>query len=77
MVTSVEASLSREAASAHESQSGGSEDNKSGSDTATRLNIAATAAPAGVTYDFGQLTMVKTCLECLGNLGHYFPKGYG
>jgi hypothetical protein len=53
MVASVEASLSREAASNHESQPGDSKESESGSDTITRLKVATVAALAGVTYDFG------------------------
>jgi hypothetical protein len=69
--------LSHEVSSEHESQSGDFEESKSGSDTATRLNVASAVALAGVTYDFGQLTMTKSCLASLGSNGHYFPKGCG
>jgi hypothetical protein len=73
----MEGCLSQEVASDHESQSGDSEESESGSDTATRLKVAATAALAGVTYDVGQSTMTKTCLTSLKNNSNYFPEGYG
>jgi hypothetical protein len=73
----IEASLSHEVASDNESQSGGSEENERGSDHATHLKVAATAALAGVSYNFGQLTMMKTHLVSLRNNSHYFPKRYG
>jgi hypothetical protein len=74
VVTSTDVSLSWEATSDHESQSRGSEDSESGSDTAMRLKAAAAPALAGVTYDFVQSTMTKTCLVSLGKHGHYFPR---
>jgi hypothetical protein len=69
--------LSHEVSYEHESQSGDSEESKSGSDTTTRLNVAGAIALAGVTYDFGLLTMTKTRLTSLRSNGHYFPKGCG
>jgi hypothetical protein len=77
MVTSTEASPSRETASDHESQSRDSEDSETGSDTSTRLKVAAAATLAGITYDFRQSTMTKTCLESLRHHDHYFCKGFG
>jgi hypothetical protein len=77
MVTSTEASSSREDAADHKSQSGGSEGSETGSDTSTHLKVATAVALAGITYDFGQSTMMKTHLRSLRNHGHYFPKGYG
>jgi hypothetical protein len=59
------------------SQSGDSEEGESGSDFATCLKVPAEAALAGVTYNFGQSTMMKARLVSLGSNGHYFPKGYG
>jgi hypothetical protein len=76
MVTSMEASSSQKVVSDHESQSGDSEDSETGSDTSTCLKVAAAAALAGITYNFGQSTMMKTHLVTLRNHGHYFPKGY-
>jgi hypothetical protein len=75
LVASAEASSLREVASDHESQSGDSEDNETSFDTSTRLKVV--AALAGITYDFGQLTMTKTHLGSLSNHGRYFPNGYG
>jgi hypothetical protein len=72
-----EASLSHEVAFDHESQLGDFKESESGSDTTTHLKVATVAALAGVTYDFGQSTMMKTCLVSLRNNGHYFPEGYG
>jgi hypothetical protein len=77
MVTSVEASSSCDAVSDHESQSGDSKDSETSSDSSTRLKVAAAAALAGITYYFGQSTVMKTRLGSLGNHGHYFPMGYG
>jgi hypothetical protein len=77
MVASVESSSSHEAAFDHESQSRDFEDSKTGSDTSMRLKVAATAALARITYDFGQSTMMKTHLGSLQNHGQFFPKGYG
>jgi hypothetical protein len=61
-VASMEVSLSHEATSDNESQSGDFEEGESGSDIATRLKVAAEATLAGVTYDFGQSTMTKARL---------------
>jgi hypothetical protein len=77
VIASAEASSSCEAASDHESQSGDSKDNETSSDTSTCLKVAVAAALTGITYDFGQLTMMKTCLGSLRNHGCYFPRGYG
>jgi hypothetical protein len=53
MVTLAKASSSREAMSNHKSQSGGFENSETGFDTSTHLKVAAVAALAGITYDFG------------------------
>jgi hypothetical protein len=74
MVASVESSSSHEAAFDHESQSRDFEDSKTGSDTSMRLKVAATAALARITYDFGQSTMMKTHLGSLQNHGQFFPR---
>jgi hypothetical protein len=76
-VASTEVSLSHEATSDNESQSGDFEEGESGSDIATRLKVAAEATLVGVTYDFGQSTMTKARLMFHGSNDHYFPKGYG
>jgi hypothetical protein len=73
----MEFSLSHEAASDRESQSGDSEEGETGSDIATCLKVAADAALIGVTNNFGQSTMTKARLVSLRSNGHYFPKGYG
>jgi hypothetical protein len=49
----MEFSLSHEAASDRESQSGDSEEGETGSDIATCLKVAADAALIGVTNNFG------------------------
>jgi hypothetical protein len=65
-----------QAASDRESQSGDSEESESGSDTTTHLKVTAAAALADITFDFGQSTMMRTCLASLGNNDHYFIEGY-
>jgi hypothetical protein len=76
MVALVEASSLCEAAFDHESQSGDSQDSETDFNTSTRLKVAAAAALAGITYNFGQSIMMKTNLGTLRNHDHYFPKGY-
>jgi hypothetical protein len=75
-VASMEVSLLHQVASDRESQSRDSEEGESDSGIATRLKVAAEAALAGVTYDFGQSTTTKARLMFLRSNGHYFPKGY-
>jgi hypothetical protein len=76
-VASTNISWSHEFASDRDSQSGDSVESGSGSDIASCLKVAAKAALAGVTYDFGQSTMTKAHLASLKSNGHYFLKGYG
>jgi hypothetical protein len=75
MVTSTEAVSSREAESDRKSQFGDSGDSETASDNSGCLKVAAAAALARITYDFGQSTMMKTHLGSLKSYAHYFPKG--
>jgi hypothetical protein len=60
MVTSTEAVSSREAEFDRKSRFGDSGDSETASDNSGCLKVAAAAALARITYDFGQSTMMKT-----------------
>jgi hypothetical protein len=61
----------------HESQSGDSGDIKTASDNSRRLKVAAAAALARISYDFGPSKITKTLIWLMESYAHYFPKGYG
>jgi hypothetical protein len=76
-VISTEAASEKGAMSDREDQSDGSGDSKTASDNVERVKIRATAALAGLRYDFGQSTVTNAYLASLESFAHYFPKAYG
>jgi hypothetical protein len=60
-----------------ESQSGNSEDSEIAFDNSGRLKVVAAAALAGISYDFGQLKIMKIQLGSMESYTHYFTKGHG
>jgi hypothetical protein len=59
MVTSTKAALEQDVESDHESLSGDFGDSETTSDHSGCMKVAAGAALAGISYDFGQLTIMK------------------
>jgi hypothetical protein len=59
-----------------ENPSHNSDDSENASDSGGRVKIGAEAALTGVTYDFGQLTMMKAWVTSLECFTHYFLKGF-
>jgi hypothetical protein len=76
MVASTEAISEQDVETDRESQSSDFGDSETASDNSVRLKVAATAALAGISYDFGPSTIMKARLGSLENNTHYFPKGY-
>jgi hypothetical protein len=56
---------STEAALRHDAESGGSGGSETASDNSAHLKVSATAALAGIIYDFGPLTIMKARLASL------------
>jgi hypothetical protein len=76
MVTSTEAISEQDVETDRESQSSDFGDSETASDNSVRLKVAAAAALAGISYDFGPSTIMKAHLRSLENNTHYFSKGY-
>jgi hypothetical protein len=78
MVASTEAASEQDAEYNRGSQFGDSGDNETASDNSGRVKVAvaAAAALAGISYDFGQSTITKTHLGSLESNVRYFSKGY-
>jgi hypothetical protein len=76
VVFSAEASSEQGARSDGENPSGGSDDSKNASDRGGRLKIGAEAALAGVSYNFGQLTVMRAHVTTLKSFTPYFLKGF-
>jgi hypothetical protein len=73
----MEATSSRDAESARESQSGDVGDNETASANSRHLKVVATTALDWISYDFGPSTITKTHLGTMESYSQYFPKGYG
>jgi hypothetical protein len=54
-----------------------SRDNETTSNNSGCLKVAAAAALAGISYDFGPSKIMKTHIGSMESYAHYFPKGYG
>jgi hypothetical protein len=74
--TSTETGSPRGFDSDRESRYGDSRDSEMASDNSGRLKVAASAALAGISYDFGPSKITKTHIGSMENYAHYFPKGY-
>jgi hypothetical protein len=76
VVVSMEAASEQGVGPDHDNQSDGPSDSETASDNCERMKIGAVAALAGISYDFGQLTMMKARLTYLESVARYFSKGY-
>jgi hypothetical protein len=77
MIASMEAALEQDDESKRESQSSDSSERETASKNSGRVKVSVVATLAGISYDFGQSTITKTCLGSLESNAHHFPKGYG
>jgi hypothetical protein len=76
VMASAEAASTCGTESDRESQSGGSGGSETAFDNSRRLKVVDVAALAGVSYDFGQSIVTKTCFTSMKSYARYFPKGY-
>jgi hypothetical protein len=56
--------------------SDGSDSSENISDSGRHVKIGAEAALAGVSYDLGQLTVMRACVTALESFAWYFQKGF-
>jgi hypothetical protein len=75
-VASAETASEQGAESDQESQSEGSGSSETASDDVERVKVGVVAALAGISYDFGLSTVMKTRIGSLYSYGHYFLKGH-
>jgi hypothetical protein len=76
VVVSVEATSEQGAGSDEENSSDSSGDSENTSDSGGCLKIGAEVALAGVSYDFGRLTVMMTLVMALESFARSFPKGF-
>jgi hypothetical protein len=75
-MASTEVASMRDTDSGHKRQCGNSRDSETASDNSRRSKVAAVAALAGISYDFGQSSVTKTRLTSMECHARYFLKGY-
>jgi hypothetical protein len=77
MVISMEVASEQGPGFDQENQSKGSSDSETTSHNCEHIKIGAATTLAGISYDFGQSTIMKAHLASLESFAHYFPCGYG
>jgi hypothetical protein len=74
MVASTEVAFEQGAESDRESQSGGPGDSETACDEDGHVKVGVAAALAGISYDFGLLTVTRARVRSLESYNHYFLK---